>query len=736
MIVVNRKENFNEAIDFVESNSVLAFDTETTGLNVRHNSVIGFGLSNDSHGVYFVHKYWEDGELKEALSKEDCTEVLKLLKKKKLLTWNGSFDFRIVLHYFDVDLVSSLYIEGILAKHTVDEEQPFKLKEVGVKVYGEKEREEQLDLYDSIKENGGSKDEYYRANLEALSKYCIQDCKLTFKLSYHYLNKIKENGLEKFFFEDEVMPLYKEVTIPMEQKGIPINTKKLKKLNWDISEDIEKIKGKILIEIKPHLEKVFIPSLLNKKIPVNNGIRFRSALADYASLNLPRTKSGKYSFTSESIASLKSSKYKSFLLGELEALDDNTLKEIQLVGYGNPEFNIDSQNDLKILFFKTLGEKPVSKTKKGSSQVNEDFLNTLKDKYPWVADLLIYRKLKKMHSTYFKRYLEKQEDGVFYPDWRQWGTVTGRYGSDIQQLPRPISKGGEDLDVVVKYNNEIRKLFISGKDYLFVDCDYESLEPRVFSHVSGDESLKDIFLDGRDFYSVVAIRTEKIEGASSYKKDENYLGKIDKERRQKAKTYSLGIPYGMKKFSLSKKMGVKEYEAKEIIYNYKKEYPQLKQWMKDTDKKVKNDGVIKTQLGRLRNLKKAQVIYKASGSDWILNGLELWKEYGSDIKLYNRKKEDARVLDTALKQAKNFQIQGLAASITNRACIKIARELKKENVNGYVCAQIHDQVIVRVPEAVGDVWKNKVQKIMEETTKISIPLPAPAEIAKDFYEGH
>jgi DNA polymerase-1 len=90
----------------------------------------------------------------------------------------------------------------------------------------------------------------------------------------------------------------------------------------------------------------------------------------------------------------------------------------------------------------------------------------------------------------------------------------------------------------------------------------------------------------------------------------------------------------------------------------------------------------------------------------------------------------------ALNNGKNFQIQSLAASITNRSCIAIARELKRKGVKGHVCAQIHDQIVVRVPESEAKKWKKSVQFIMENTYKISIPLKAPAEISKDFYEGH
>ena len=128
-----------------------AYDIETDGLNIRNGNIIGFGISNGLKGFYFCHQYYEDGKLKEALSREECLVILRLLKDRKLIMWNGSFDIRFTYHYFGIDLVDSLYIEGMLAKHTVDEERPFGLKDVGVKIYGDQEKKEQLDLFESLK---------------------------------------------------------------------------------------------------------------------------------------------------------------------------------------------------------------------------------------------------------------------------------------------------------------------------------------------------------------------------------------------------------------------------------------------------------------------------------------------------------------------------------------------------------------------------------------------------------
>ena len=126
--------------------------------------------------------------------------------------WNGSFDTRFTYHFFDIDLTDSLYIEGMLGKHTIDEWFPFGLKEVGVKIYGDQEKKEQKDLFESIKVNGGTKTQYYKADKDIMGKYCIQDCHLTFRLAFNFVTKM-DKKLEKFFFDDEVLLYFDGVAL-------------------------------------------------------------------------------------------------------------------------------------------------------------------------------------------------------------------------------------------------------------------------------------------------------------------------------------------------------------------------------------------------------------------------------------------------------------------------------------------------------------------------------------------
>ena len=147
---------YHRAINMLSSNQPYwAYDTETTGLNTRKDTIIGFGISQEFKGFYFCHKYYENGKLVDGLSKEECLVILNLLISKKLIMWNASYDSRITLSFFGVNLMNSLWAEGTVAKHLVDESGSFRLKDAAVKVYGDQEKAPQKDLNEDIKSKGG-----------------------------------------------------------------------------------------------------------------------------------------------------------------------------------------------------------------------------------------------------------------------------------------------------------------------------------------------------------------------------------------------------------------------------------------------------------------------------------------------------------------------------------------------------------------------------------------------------
>lgn len=753
--IVETVREFDLLCEKLNSWEYVTYDTETTGLNVRKDTVIGIAISGTvGEGYYLPLNYWEDNVLKDHENRSYNRQeiLLNILKSKKLIMHNGSYDCRITYHDLNVDLTPSLYCDTILLKHTVDEERPFGLKDIAKKIQSEigldvseEANKEQIAMVESIKANGGSvtKDSYelYKADMNLIGIYACADADLTLRVYEYYSKKLQEEKLEKFFYQDEVMPLYKEVTIPMEMKGIPVDLPALETSKLEIRKDIEALEIKIQSLISPYL-KSFSEWFLNLHYPPRRSGSFAQSLCEHVQLNLPKTESGRFSLTEKNLNNLVTctdlqSKVVDYLLGG-DYLDSELVSAVQDKMFSESEekymFNLSSKHHLKKLFFEELGETPVSKTDKGNPQVDHLFLNKVKDQYAFVPLLLDYNKLCKLEGAYIDRFLNDQEDGMFYPRFNQHRTISGRYGSDIQQLPRPIEPG-QASEIVIKHTNKMRKFFISGLNHVFVDADYESLEPHVFAHVSGDQGLKDIFLKGNDFYSTIAIATEGLEGVTADKKADDYLGKINKPLRQKAKAYSLGIPYGMEGFKLSKTIGVSQKEADKLIEKYLNAYPNLKAWMERSNDACVIQGRVSSEAGRVRHMPQAPKIWYGHGSD-LLDSLKLWKKYHESPKKYEQMKYLRRQMNNYLNNAKNFQIQSLAASITNRACIAINRELNRLGIKGYICCQIHDQIVVRVPKKDAKRCQRMVQYLMENTYKLSIPLKAPAEIGLDLYEAH
>ena len=752
--IIKNKDQYEEAINHIKSSDFLAYDVESDGLNVRKNKVIGFSFCG-AKGVGYYLPIFEFNKETQTLDRLDyipeewISGLLNLLAKKDLLMWNASFDIRITKNNLKVNLTNALIADVLLMKHTVMEEGEFSLKGVALQfqdeigIDAEKEaNEEQIILKQNIQDNGGSATktnyELFKADLDIIGKYACADVDLTLRLGELFLKKINEEGLDAFFFEHEVMPLYKEVTIVMEDKGVPIDLKLMKETDEEIKKEISAHKKKVL-DLLFESDKVadYYISYLQELYPASNKGTFAQELCKKYKVGLPLTKSGKFSITDKTVKALPDGKVKEFLLsGNISLLDEEEIQDLQHsihIEKEGEEFNILSKLQMGIIAFKVLGYKPLSTTDKGAPQFDEDMIDDLDKKgVEWASILSDYNKLIKQKGTYIDRFLEAQEDGIFYPSFFQHRTISGRYGSDMQQLPRPKEEG-ELRPIPLKFNNIIRKFFIAGEGRKFIDNDYESLEPHVFAHVSNDEGLRDIFRKGNDFYSTIAIATEGISDASADKKAPNYLGKINKVKRQSAKAYSLGVPYGMSSYALAKTLDVSKERGQELVDGYLSAYPELKKWMKNSEKMAKTLGYVKTETGRIRHLPKVKEIYNICGDDLLdyKKKNTYNKEYGKDkvIEMY-------RDYKNGINNAKNFQIQGLSASIVNRAAIAINREFKKLNIDGYVTLQIHDQLVMNVPEKEAEKCAKIVQDIMENNYKLSLKLKAVPQIADNLLEGH
>ena len=765
---VQDSETLKLMFKHIQESEVIAVDTETSGLNPRKNKIVGWSLSGDEGiGFYIPTLVWNfeknelelqtiDGTSTETISKN----LLKALKGKKLVFHNASFDVQFIKNYFGIDLLPDVWVDTGLLVHTVYEEgafgygNPFGLKSIAImnqEALGldveKAANEEQIELKESIKKNGGSVTkesfEIYKADLEILSKYASADTDLTLRICNLYLDKLKSEGLWDFFFEEEVMPIYREVTVPMEAYGVDLDTELIDKIHDEIVEDQKKNKEivmKSLLAIPEVKEWVVATSYENFK-PSHKG-NWAQRLVERYSLPLPKSeKTGKYSLTQKNIEALEDSNVKEFLLtGNLDLIDELERARISMAMWKESNdgdyINIQSKKHLGEIVFDYMGIEPKvagSNTKSGRAKFDMDMVKDLAKEYPWAENLRIYNKLLKIKSTYVDRFRDRQEDGRYYFYFKQNGTVSGRYGSDAQQLPKPLEEG-EDAPVIMKYVNIVRAFLVAGNGRKVIDADYESLEPHCFASVSGDENLREIFNKGWDFYSTVAIKTEKLEGVSADKKADNYLKKLDPVKRNKAKAYSLGIAYGMEAYALKMTLDVDQKTAEGLIKGYLDGFPQLAEWRSRSRQIVKETGRIENYVGRIRHLPRVKKIYDKFGErmmDWRFRK-ELEPQYGRDqvVKVY-------RDYRNGLNNCLNFQLQSLAAAVVNRAALKINRKAKELGIDACVQAQVHDQLIINVDEKDAEMFAPYVQDIMENTTKLpGVTLKAPPEIADNWKEGH
>jgi DNA polymerase-1 len=453
---------------------------------------------------------------------------------------------------------------------------------------------------------------------------------------------------------------------------------------------------------------------------------------------LPMTPSGKYQITKKTITLLEQGPIRTFLEdGTMDDLNPHLLVKASMELFkesnGGTWFNIQSKLQMAQIAFEALKLKPLSQTPSGRDQFDDTYIDSIAEKHEWALNLQIYNRLSKIKSTYIDRFLDNHDEGKYYFYFKQHGTVSGRYGSDLQQLPKPKEEG-EALPIITKYTNVVRAFLISSPGYSFIDDDYSSLEPRVFAHVANDPNLKKIFNEGLDFYSHIAIQTEKLEGISAHPKDPNFLKKVDPVKRQSAKAYSLGIPYGMSAFALGKTLEISTKDADKLVSGYLDGFPELAKWMAKSKSFVKENGYIELQTGRRRHLPKVKLIDKHFG-DKILDykfAKDLEYKYGAE-----KVQELQRDYKNGLNNAMNVQIQGLSASIVNKAALAINRKFKQEGIDGLVVAQVHDQLICEVKEEFIERAKPIVQDCMENTTKLNgLELIAVPEVAKNMADGH
>lgn len=739
----------------IDKADVVSYDTETTGLNVRKDKVIGFSVCiAPGKSFYLPLQAWnkETGVLDNLGNDRWVNPILKRLKHKKVIMHNGSYDVRITKSNFGIDLTDCLHADTVLMLHTLNEEDDFALKEAVINraanLYLDGQdaaNQEQLALKESVLANGGkwtkNDKEIYKGDMPIVGVYCCADTDMTIRLWIHAEHYLHLEGLANFFYNLEVMDHYRVVTMVMEDRGVHIDLPKLAIYQNEIKIRLEEIKTEVLGELYklPETEQ-YINKFLEEEYPITRSGNFAQAVVKYYNINLPSSPNGKYSITKKGLTNIADQENVGiqFLTGAYN-LPDEVVLEVRKIMHGSSDFiNINSKPQLGAIVFDYMKLEPLGKTPGGSPQFDEDFVDHIADKYKfdWAKKLKTYNKLNKIEGTYYRRLEEGCENGVFYPSFKQHATTSGRLSSDFQQLPKPIEEEDDTVDDDTRYFTDvIRELVIPAPGYVFIDDDYESLEPRVFADDAADQALIDIFTNGFDFYSTVAIGAQNLTGVSANKKDENFLKKVNPKLRQDAKEYALGIRYGMQAYKLHKILDIPIEEAERIVNNYFKAFPKLKKKMDGYTLSAKKTGKVISKFGRIRHLPRVKEIYEKFGDDITdfrkMKGLA--NKHGVS---FNEVKQIRKEYTGLLNNALNFPIQSAASSIVARAAVAIMKRFKAENLDAWISLSVHDQLVITSNKNCVDKAKVIVQDCMENTNKLLMPLIAKPEVAMNLSEGH
>lgn len=368
------------------------------------------------------------------------------------------------------------------------------------------------------------------------------------------------------------------------------------------------------------------------------------------------------------------------LSGRIAALQETIWAE------AGGEFNINSPKQLGEVLFERLGLPAGKKTRTGWS-TNADILEKLRDKHPIVRDVLEYRELTKLKSTYTDGLLKTiGPDGRIHTTFQMTVTDTGRLSSREPNL--------QNIPIRRELGSGIRRMFVAGPGNVLVDADYSQIELRLLAHMSGDETMKNAFLAGADIHAVTAGQVFGIP-----------LEEVTAHMRSQAKAVNFGIVYGISPFSLSQDIGVTTNEAKTYIDTYMEKYHGVREYMADTISRAREMGYVETLFGRRRYLPEL----KASN--------------------FNIRSFGERV-------ARNMPIQGTAADVMKLAMIRVDARLKRELPEAKLLLQVHDELIVECPESMAARAAALLKEEMEGAMSWSVPLTVDTGIGKNWADAH
>ena len=378
-------------------------------------------------------------------------------------------------------------------------------------------------------------------------------------------------------------------------------------------------------------------------------------------------------------------------LKETSTLFSKRLADIEenIYSLAGESFNIASPKQVGDILFGKLKivDKP-KKTKTGQFVTSEEVLTQLQNRHPIVKDILHYRGLKKLLSTYVDALplLVNEATGKIHTSYNQTVTATGRLSSSNPNL--------QNIPIRDEDGKEVRKAFVPDEGCLFLSVDYSQIELRIMAHLSGDKNMIDDFCSGHDIHAATAAKV--------YKKP---IEEVTKDERRKAKVANFGIIYGISVFGLAERMNVERREAKELIENYFATYSGVQQYIEKCKQEAKANGFVETIFHR--------------------------KRYLPDINSHN-----SVVRGYAERNAVNAPIQGSAADIIKVAMINIYRRMKSENMRSTMILQVHDELNFNIIPEEKEAMQALVVEEMQNAFSMRVPLIAEYGWGENWLEAH
>lgn len=372
--------------------------------------------------------------------------------------------------------------------------------------------------------------------------------------------------------------------------------------------------------------------------------------------------------------------YGSSLSSSIEKLEQSIYSQ------AGEEFNINSPKQLGVILFEKLQMPNGKKTKTGYS-TSAEVLEKLAGEYPIVADILEYRQLTKLKSTYADGLLNfVDETGKIHTTFNQTITATGRLSSTDPNL--------QNIPIRIELGKLIRKVFHPMNGNVFVDSDYSQIELRVLAHMSGDPMLIDAYKQNKDIHRTTASQVFHVP-----------FDEVTDLQRRNAKAVNFGIVYGISAFGLSQDLNIERKEAQEYIDSYFATYPSIKKFLDDTVENAKKDGYIRTMFGRIRP------IPELTSSNFMQ------RQFGERV-------------------AMNSPIQGTAADIIKIAMIRVHDRLIKEGLKSRLILQVHDELLIETVETEKDLVISILEEEMQKAVSLDVDLEVGTAVGYNWYDAH